>query len=453
MYTLIIEDRHGRLAAEISFDQGSYTIGRVDGNDVVLPSNSVSRTHARIFVSNNKCYIDDLGSANGVTVDGVALKTRTEIGNGSKIRIGEYTLYLEYKDNSANSHGQDVLKTQIVSGGQGGFKIVRVSDKFAGEEFMLSELINSIGRTEDNYILLSDPSISRNHAKIINQGMTFKLSDLDSSNGTFVNGKRIRGEVLLQSGDEVRFGNVRFVFVSSNQRVDLALYAKRGMGDNRMVLLTLAAVIVVVLIIFVVVAIYVVKDKGSDDAQIKDTTQAAEDPHAVLNVQLDEANRHFREGRFPVAQDMTGRLLETWPHESRVKELHDKVEEEIRNEQIITEGDALFDARRLSEALDKYREVNETAMAYARAKDRIEDTERRIQLMQYNEAFAECDARPSQECIEALCKITLALKHAGKQEGRVQDTIKLLEGFIGRNKKGKFAVPARKCLLLLQSDE
>jgi len=449
MYTLIIEDRHGRLAAEISFDQGSYTIGRVDGNDVVLPSNSVSRTHARIFVSNNKCYIDDLGSANGVTVDGVALKTRTEIGNGSKIRIGEYTLFLEYKDNSANSHGQDVLKTQIVSGGQGGFKIVRVSDKFAGEEFMLSELINSIGRTEDNYILLSDPSISRNHAKIINQGMTFKLSDLDSSNGTFVNGKRLRGEVLLQSGDEVRFGNVRFVFVSSNQRVDLAMYAKRGMGDNRMVLLTLAAVIVVVLIIFVVVAIYVIKDKGSNDTQPK-TTQSVDDPYAALNAQLEEANKLFGDARYSAAQDMTKRLLETWPDESRVRELHIKIEEEIRSEQLIAEGNVLYDARRFSEALEKYREVNETAVAYGRAKGLIEDTQGKIQVVQYNEAFSECEARLSQECIDALCKITLSLKDAGKQEGRVQDVIRYLEGVAARNKKGKLATSAKQCIGFLR---
>ena len=192
MYTLIIEDRHGRSAAEISFDQGSYTIGRVDGNDVVLPSNSVSRTHARIFVSNNKCYVDDLGSANGVHVNGTKIQARTEIKNGYKIRIGEYTLYLEYKDqNDMSNAGQDVLKTQIVSGGQSGYKIVRVADQFAGEEFMLSEASNTIGRTEENYILLSDSSISRNHAKIINQNLNYSVIDLGSSNGKFVNNKLI----------------------------------------------------------------------------------------------------------------------------------------------------------------------------------------------------------------------------------------------------------------------
>ena len=261
MYTLIIEDRSGRSAAEISFDQGTYTIGRVDGNDVVLPSSSVSRTHARIFVDNNKCYIDDLASANGVFVDGIKCSDRTEIKNGSKIRIGEYTLYLEYKDQNALNNGQEILKTQIVSGEQSGYKIVRVGDNFAGEEFMLSEESNTIGRTEDNYILLSDSSISRNHAKIVNSNMTFKVVDLNSSNGTFVNHKKVQREQILQSGDLIRFGNISFVFVPAAQLVDVRQYARQSQSSKLPIIM---AAIFVLLLICIITAVLFTKLKSEE---------------------------------------------------------------------------------------------------------------------------------------------------------------------------------------------
>ncbi|MFW5967111.1 MAG: FHA domain-containing protein, partial [Persicimonas sp.] len=61
MYTLTIEDSNGQVAEQFSFDHGSYVIGRLDTCDIVLPSTSVSREHARIFVENDRCFVEDLG--------------------------------------------------------------------------------------------------------------------------------------------------------------------------------------------------------------------------------------------------------------------------------------------------------------------------------------------------------------------------------------------------------
>lgn len=442
MYILIIEDRHGRSAAEISFEQGSYTIGRVDGNDVVLPSNSVSRTHARIFVSNNKCYIDDLGSANGVIVDGIPLKMRTEIRNGSKIRIGEYTLYLEYKDIREDNKGQDVLKTQIVSSGQSGFKIVRIGDKFAGEEFILSESDNSIGRTEDNYILLSDPSISRNHAKIQNIGMTFRVADLGSSNGTFVNKKRIRSEVMMQIGDEIRFGNVRFLFVPATQSVDVSQYAKQRSSSNKMLLIALAAIVSLIVIIFVTVTVYIIKKDKTQNTQVVEAP--VEDPYVILNGQLEEANQNYLEGRLDASKMITISLLKKWPNESRVVDLHRKIENEIHYENIVQEGDDLYDQRKYDEALQKYQEVRNTAMSYPRVKERILETERKIQLSAYNDARSKCDERLSNECINEMCEASLELKNAGHNLARVEEAVAFLKVVAG--KRTRYTSAAKNCL-------
>jgi hypothetical protein len=68
-----------------------------------------------------------------------------------------------------------------------------------------------IGRNEESEIVLNDPSVSRAHAVIeIGRGGA-NVRDLGSTNGTFVNGRRIESQ-SLREGDELRFGNTRLRF-------------------------------------------------------------------------------------------------------------------------------------------------------------------------------------------------------------------------------------------------
>jgi len=70
----------------------------------------------------------------------------------------------------------------------------------------------SIGRSEDNNLVLSDGSVSRHHAKIIKTNKGYVISDLGSFNGTRVNGKSIQSSPLRQD-DEIRIGIVKLNFV------------------------------------------------------------------------------------------------------------------------------------------------------------------------------------------------------------------------------------------------
>ena len=453
MYTLIIEDRNGRPAAEISFDQGSYTIGRVDGNDVVLPSSSVSRTHARIFVSNNKCYIDDLGSANGVTVDGIPIKERTEISNGSKIRIGEYTLYLEYKDQSEVSSTQEVLKTQIVSGDQSGFKIVRIGDKFAGEDFMLSEAINSIGRTEDNYILLSDQSISRNHAKITNHGMKYVLTDLNSSNGTFVNNKKITGDYTLQSGDQVRFGNVSFLFVPASQVVDYRKYAKKAM-DSRLIL-GIGISVVIIICIVLIVSIVLAKKRAAEELEQQRIAQEKAEEEAQekkFNEDLEKAERLYEDKHFEGARSVLEPLMTDEKHKSsrKLQELAKRVTNEIENENIIKEAEKLVSNKHYEDAIEKFKEVEEDSMNREFAEERIKAVYSDIRVNAYIAKKEACDAKLDVECIEPLCAAMLELKSENNSEQeKLQEGMSYLQDVMTKHKRGKTAkigTSANKCL-------
>ena len=67
----------------------------------------------------------------------------------------------------------------------------------------------SIGRASDNRIVLDHPLVSRHHALIERMGTRYRIRDLKSSNGVFVNGKRIEREAWLKEGDEIRIGSMK----------------------------------------------------------------------------------------------------------------------------------------------------------------------------------------------------------------------------------------------------
>ena len=80
-----------------------------------------------------------------------------------------------------------------------------------GREFQLRGTMR-IGRSEDSEITLADAQASRHHAAISPEPSGFTIQDLNSSNGTFVNGKRLDAPRLLKDGDRLRVANTVLVF-------------------------------------------------------------------------------------------------------------------------------------------------------------------------------------------------------------------------------------------------
>lgn len=81
-----------------------------------------------------------------------------------------------------------------------------------GRLFHLSEDATTLGRNNENNIVVPDMAASRFHARIERRDRWFFLQDLQSSHGAFVNDERIVGEVLLRDNDRVRIGNTGFLF-------------------------------------------------------------------------------------------------------------------------------------------------------------------------------------------------------------------------------------------------
>src|SRR5688572_10743570 len=91
-------------------------------------------------------------------------------------------------------------------------KLIAIAGPSKGTIIELDESPLSLGRDASNRVALADLSVSRRHCEIAREGQGFKLTDLDSHNGTFVNDVPTK-EHLLAHGDRLRVGNSYFLFL------------------------------------------------------------------------------------------------------------------------------------------------------------------------------------------------------------------------------------------------
>ncbi|MCP4540924.1 MAG: FHA domain-containing protein [Chloroflexi bacterium] len=87
-------------------------------------------------------------------------------------------------------------------------RLVQSQGPQPGQTFMLDQDLLIIGRDPHNNIVINDPQISRQHARIMRQGDLMVVEDAGSTNGTFVNGMRLTGPHALANGDVVGLGDV-----------------------------------------------------------------------------------------------------------------------------------------------------------------------------------------------------------------------------------------------------
>jgi len=101
-------------------------------------------------------------------------------------------------------------------------RLIAISGSLKGTTFALAEQETSVGRDLSNTIALNDPSVSRRHCLISKNGNGFHITDLESYNGTFVNGLPV-AEQALSHGDHVALGDIRFIFLTHDDAVTTAI--------------------------------------------------------------------------------------------------------------------------------------------------------------------------------------------------------------------------------------
>ncbi len=91
MFSIIVTEKGGEQR-RLEFDKSEVTIGRVQGNDVILPKGNVSKRHARIVLKDGKFIIVDLKSTNGTYVNGRKITSPLVVKESDKVYIGDFIL-------------------------------------------------------------------------------------------------------------------------------------------------------------------------------------------------------------------------------------------------------------------------------------------------------------------------------------------------------------------------
>jgi Nif-specific regulatory protein len=91
-------------------------------------------------------------------------------------------------------------------------RLVSIAGPLQGKIFPLKWEETLIGRESSNQLPVSDASVSRRHCLIRKEGDAFKLNDLESLNGSFINGVPVK-ERVLKHGDQIRIGDTQFLFL------------------------------------------------------------------------------------------------------------------------------------------------------------------------------------------------------------------------------------------------
>lgn len=268
----VFED--GREIQTKTLGEGVFRVGRSDFSDVVLPNDAVSRSHVEFRINEIAIYFTNMSSPGQVKVNGKAKETG-ELADGDELQLGPYKLLVAYGEaaesamaapvevpadapaDAPQGFGEAGEQNDAPEGGgfggsAGGFggslmnaveaqanavkevsransisigradtdveskplvaKLIFTEGPKKGEELVLEAYEITFGRSKTADIFLDDERLSRIHCKIARVGMGYRLVDMESRNGTYVNGMRVL-EHPLSSFDEIEMGDTKIKFL------------------------------------------------------------------------------------------------------------------------------------------------------------------------------------------------------------------------------------------------
>lgn len=110
--------------------------------------------------------------------------------------------------------------------------LVAREGQLVGQRWTIEDDEFIIGRGHDCQIVLPERQVSRHHAKITHEDGRYYVQDLDSKNGTHINGDQVKDKTILQDGDEIQIALcVKLVFVGTEATIPLAFEPPTQEGD------------------------------------------------------------------------------------------------------------------------------------------------------------------------------------------------------------------------------
>lgn len=188
------------------------SIGKVKSNDIVLPLPSVSRFHAVIAKRRRDWVVFDTSARTvGVLVNGERIEGKAVIENGDIITIGSIDLKFEC-DEALSPKSKKQLRAQTANTQSPTVAYGVLVDINTKRPVYIKKQDVLIGRGADCDIKINSDTVSAHHARIHSTSKGWAVSDLDSHNGTKLNGRYINQPQLIFDEDMLTFGDKVFIF-------------------------------------------------------------------------------------------------------------------------------------------------------------------------------------------------------------------------------------------------
>ena len=223
---------------EYAIAGSSLVFGRDATCDVVVSGKDVSRRHAEI-VQTPKGYLVVDSSTNGTFVNEVRVEGQRLLARADVIRIGDENFRF-YADAAAQAApnpkpGPTASSPPVAPPAPAPpppvlANFLARSGALKGQRLVVKTPVANIGRADYNDLVIPDESVSTTHAKLQRREGVWVLVDLDSTNGTFVDGDRVKGESPLGPGVTVRFGDISLLFDPTDDSAGVA----KGGGTRMM---------------------------------------------------------------------------------------------------------------------------------------------------------------------------------------------------------------------------
>jgi ABC transport system ATP-binding/permease protein len=252
--------------SEFQLVTGEQILGRSSEAQLRVPSNTISRQHARLFVQGQQVWLTDLNSKNGIVINGQKLTSNQNVAlpSGTRFMVDDFVFELVVGTAAAagdmsmtafeGSVGPCILEPgklnlllnlpaevsgadQTMIGAELGIDMALLGAQQAQAPINLAghERV-TIGRADDNMIAFKHPLVSRYHAVIERMGTRTRITDLHSANGVYINEQVVEGQGWLKPGDVIKIGPFVIAFTGNELRPSTAQsYAIDAVGLQKWV--------------------------------------------------------------------------------------------------------------------------------------------------------------------------------------------------------------------------
>ncbi|MDR0966833.1 MAG: FHA domain-containing protein [Myxococcales bacterium] len=437
-YSLTFMGEQDEQTVELSSE---LSVGRTNQNDVILNDQGVSRKHCRFFIGEDgQVYVEDLGSANGVQVDGVPISQPMPLSPDNEISIGKTKARLIASPSagrsrsSARSSGGALARRDSPARGERGAlrrrdsqergpadqrgaiepvsssrrsmsaptrgrsksltntrakamkatsrgKLKCLSGPAEGDTFDLNgkpRLI--VGRSTPADIILNDPSVARKHAEIYKVGSFFNVYDLGSPGGTLVNGEPVT-ETQLCPGDEITIGDYVFLYTGPGELRDASA---GGATRKKYIFGGLAAAVLLGFAGMAVVA-------GEEEDVVSAPAQPGPRSLAAANKNDDNVDPLRLLGRCKALADIEGeqlnfkeaaqvcaKVLELDPTLTEARSLERLAKREIKFGEILEDAKLKSSTSQDETAIELLLQIEPDSMAFTQARQLFRDTSDRL---------------------------------------------------------------------------